>query len=163
MPTPFSPPTEIGNADKPKGDHNNASSTTQKGRHRPGNADDNRSRLVPVVVEITAPYEMVGQRPPLVEGMFVQVIFRGTPRDEALVIPRAALRPNSEVWVITQDHKVTIRRVEVARAGLDEAVITAGLQPGEMVCTSNLQYVTEGLPVRLEGEPMQMTSKEGAE
>ena len=130
---------------------------------RLGGAVDNRSRLVPVVVEITDPYEMVGQRPPLVEGTFVQVVFRGTPRDEALVIPRAALRPNSQVWVITRDHKVNVRQVEVARAGLDEAVITAGLQPGEMVCTSNLQYVTEGLPVRLEGEPLQKTSKDGAE
>ncbi len=130
---------------------------------RLGGAVDSRSRLVPVVVEITDPYEMVGRRPPLVEGMFVQVLFRGTPRDETLVIPRAALRPNSEVWVISDQHKVSVRKVEVARAGLDEAVITSGLEPGEMVCTSNLQYVTEGLPVRLEGVPLEKSSKDGAE
>ncbi len=130
---------------------------------RLGGAVDNRSRLVPVVVEITDPYEMVGRRPPLVEGMFVEVLFRGTPRDDALVIPRSALRPNSVVWVITDEHKVTVRKVVVARAGLDEAVITDGLKPGEKVCTSNLQYVTEGLPVRLEGEPLKQISKAGAE
>lgn len=130
---------------------------------RLGGAVDSRSRLVPVVVEITDPYEMIGSRPPLVEGMFVEVLFRGTPRNDAIIIPRSALRPNSEVWVITDDHKVTVRKVDVARAGLDEAVITGGLEVGESVCTSNLQYVTEGLPVRLEEEPVTSSSKEGAE
>jgi len=130
---------------------------------RLGGAVDSRSRLVPVVVEITDPYEMIGRRPPLVEGMFVEVLFRGTPRDDALVIPRSALRPNSEVWVITDDLTVTVRKVVVARAGLDEAVITSGLEPGEKVCTSNLQYVTEGLSVRLEGRKTNNSSKAGEE
>jgi membrane fusion protein, multidrug efflux system len=128
---------------------------------RLGGAVDNRSRLVPVVVEITDPYKMVGQRPPLVEGMFVEVVFRGKPAEESVVIPRSALRPNNEVWVITQDRQVSVRNVTVARAGLDEAVIASGLTPGEMVCTSNLQYVTEGLPVRIEGETSPETSKDG--
>jgi len=129
---------------------------------RLGGAVDSHSRLVPVVVEINDPYEMTGRRPPLVEGMFVEVLFRGTPRDDALIIPRSALRPNNEVWVITDEQKVTVRKVVVARAGLDEVVITSGLEPGENVCTSNLQYVTEGLPVRLEGQPIKPVSKEGA-
>ncbi len=130
---------------------------------RLGGAVDSRSRLVPVVVEIPNPYEVNGTRPPLVEGMFVEVVFRSTPQNNSLVIPRSALRPNNEVWVITDQHTVNVRTVEVARAGLDEAVINSGLEPGEMICTSNLQYVTEGMPVRLEGEPMQPVSKDGAE
>ncbi len=118
---------------------------------RLGGAVNNRSRLVPVVVEIVNPYEMVGRRPPLVEGMFVQVVFRGTPAAEAVIIPRTALRPGNQVWVITPDWTLTVRQVTVARAGVDEAVISTGLKTGETVCTSNLQYVTEGLPVRIEG------------
>lgn len=117
---------------------------------RLGGAVDSRSRLVPVVVEIQDPYSMVGSRPPLVEGMFVQVVFRGTPPSEAVIIPRTAVRPNSQVWVITPDKTVDIRPVVLARAGVDEAVITSGLEPGEMVCVSNLQYVTQGMPVRIE-------------
>ncbi len=122
---------------------------------RLGGAVDSRSRLVPVVVEITNPYEMVGRRPPLVEGMFVQVVFRGTPRAETVVIPRTALRPGRQVWVITPERTVNVREVAVARAGVDEAVISSGLEAGETVCTSNLQYVTEGLPVRIEGEAVE--------
>ncbi len=129
---------------------------------RLGGAVDNRSRLVPVVVEITNPYEMVGTRPPLVEGMFVQVIFRGTPSADAVVIPRTALRPNNKVWVVTDERKIDIRDVTVARAGIDEAVISSGIQSGETVCTSNLQYVTQGIPVRIEGEKRQTQPHEPA-
>jgi len=118
---------------------------------RLGGAVDAKSRLVPVVVEIKDPYKMVGSRPPLMEGMFVDVLFAGNPPEGSVVIPRTALRPGNKVWLIDQDSKVRIIEVEVTRAGVEEAVIGNGLQPGDRICTSNLQYVTEGMPVRIEG------------
>jgi RND family efflux transporter MFP subunit len=120
---------------------------------RLGGAVDNRSRLVSVVIEIPDPYERVGNRPPLIEGMFVDVLFRAEPPAGAVVIPRTALRPNDQVWVIDPESNLEIREVQVARAGVEQAIITSGLTAGERVCTSNLQYVTNGMPVRIEGEP----------
>lgn len=120
---------------------------------RLGGAVDNRSRMVPVVIEIPAPYERSGDRPALVEGMFVTVHFTAPPPAGAVVIPRVALRPGDLVWVVDAEHRMRIREVTVARAGVGQAVVTAGLAAGELVCTSNLQYVTDGMPVRLEGEP----------
>jgi len=116
---------------------------------RPGGAVDPRSRLVPVVVEIPNPYHSDGTRPALLEGLFVQVTFSTQPPAGMVVIPRAALRPDAKVWVVTPDGLLDLRTVTVARAGIDRAVIGAGLQPGERVCTSNLQYVTQGMPVRI--------------
>ncbi len=125
-----------------------------KGRAvRLGGAVDNLSRLVSVVVEIPRPYERSGSRPPLIEGMFVDVLFTADPPDGAVVIPRSALRPGEQVWVIDAEGKLDIRQVEVARAGVDQAIITGGLRAGERICTSNLQYVTQGMPVRVEGDP----------
>ncbi len=120
---------------------------------RLGGAVDAKSRLVPVVVEIEDPYQMVGNRPPLMEGMFVDVLFSGMPPEGSVVIPRTALRPGNKVWLIDQDSKVRILEVDVTRAGVEEAVIGNGLKPGDRICTSNLQYVTEGMPVRVEGVP----------
>ena len=120
---------------------------------RLGGAVDNLSRLVSVVVEIPRPYERSGSRPPLIEGMFVDVLFTADPPDGAVVIPRSALRPGEQVWVVDPQSKLDIRQVEVARAGVDQAIITGGLRAGERVCTSNLQYVTQGMPVRVEGDP----------
>ena len=56
-----------------------------------------------------------------------------------------------DMMVIDEQGKLRIRDVEVARAGIEQAVIISGLVSGEKVCTSNLQYVTDGMPVRVEG------------
>jgi len=121
---------------------------------RLGGAVDSRSRMVPVVVEIADPYVREGTRPALVEGMFVAVSFSAPPPPGAVVIPRTALRPGNQVWVIDGQGKLRLREVTVARAGIDQAVISAGLAVGERICTSNLQYVTEGMDVRVEGDPV---------
>ena len=118
---------------------------------RLGGAVDQRSRQVPVVVEIPDPYRRQGERPPLIEGAFVQVEFTAPPPDGAVVVPRTALRPGDQVWVVDAEDRLRIRDVQVARAGVEQAVITGGLAVGERVCVSNLQYVTDGLPVRVAG------------
>jgi RND family efflux transporter MFP subunit len=126
-----------------------------KGRAvRLGGAVDSRSRLVSVVVEIPAPYERSGNRPPLIEGMFVDVLFSAEPPTGSVVIPRTALRPGDQVWVIDEKRNLRIREVQVARAGVEQAIITGGLASGDRVCISNLQYVTDGMPVRVEGDPV---------
>jgi RND family efflux transporter MFP subunit len=116
---------------------------------RLGGAIDRQSRLVPVVIEVADPYRASGERPPLVEGMFVEVVFSGDAPAGAVKIPRVALRPDSRVWIVTDDETIEIRTVTVARAGVNEAIITAGLAPGDRICTSNLQYVTDGMEVRV--------------
>ncbi len=120
---------------------------------RLGGAVDDRSRLVPVVVEIPHPYRREGDRPALIEGMFVEVEFTAPAPAGAVVIPRPALRPGDLVWLVDDEGRLRLRDVQVARAGIDQAVITAGLAAGDRVCISNLQYVTDGMPVRVEGEP----------
>ena len=131
---------------------------------RLGGAVDNRSRMVPVVVEIPAPYRREGDRPALVEGMFVEVVFTAPPPAGAVVIPRAALRPGNQVWVVDAGNLLRIREVTVVRAGVEQAVISSGLVAGERICTSNLQYITDGMPVRVAGEPVaaELVQKEDA-
>jgi multidrug efflux pump subunit AcrA (membrane-fusion protein) len=120
---------------------------------RLGGAIDERSRRVPVVVEIPDPYCVEGNRPPLVEGMFVEVRILGQSLPGAVAIPRSALRANDQVWVIDPNHRLQIRDVTVARAGVEQAIITKGLQAGEKICVSSLQFVSNGMLVRLAGEP----------
>jgi len=121
---------------------------------RLGGAVNPSSRLVPVVVEIPNPYQRQGERPALIEGMFVEVTFSSQPHQGSVVIPRAALRPDDQVWVVGPQGAMEIRQVQVARAGIEQAVISSGLTPGDRVCTSNLQYVTQGMVVRVEGDPL---------
>ena len=115
---------------------------------RVGGAMDQTSRTVPVVVEVADPYEREGDRPPLLSGMFVSVNFANDPPPGSVTIPRRSLRPDDQVWVLTEDDNLQIRTVEVARAGVNSAVILAGLAPGDRLITSNLQYVIDGMPLR---------------
>ncbi|MBK8164820.1 MAG: efflux RND transporter periplasmic adaptor subunit [bacterium] len=119
---------------------------------RLGGAIDARSRQVPVIVEIPDPYRGEGGRPALTEGMFVEVLFSCPPPAGAMVIPRTALRPDDIVWVVGADGKLSLRQVAVARADIAQAVITGGLAVGERVCVSALQYVTDGMEVRVGGD-----------
>ena len=118
---------------------------------RLGGAVDRATRQVPVVVEVPDPFMAHDHLPALLPGMFVTAVFTGTPPSGAVVIPRAALHPGDKVWVITPEQTLSIRPVKVARAGVEEALIASGLSPGEMICISNLQVVTEGMPVRVAG------------
>jgi hypothetical protein len=111
-------------------------------------AIDEQSRLVPVVVEIPDPYRQTGDRPPLVEGMFVTASIRGRALPGTVAIPRSALRADDRIWLVDREGRLEIRDVTVARAGIERAIIAEGLQAGEIVCLSSLQYVSNGMLVR---------------
>ena len=83
---------------------------------------------------------------PLLPGMFVQAIVDGPVLHDALVIPRDALA-NDTVFVF-QDGQARRRRVRVERRLLDRCVVS-GLRPGEIVITSNLDALYDGMPVRV--------------
>ena len=109
---------------------------------------DATSRQVPVVVEVADPYAVRDGRPPLLSGMFVGVTFTSPAPDGAVTVPRQGLRPGDQVWVLDADDQLRIRQATVARAGVEDAVITAGLAPGDRLVVSNLQYVVEGMQLR---------------
>lgn len=116
---------------------------------RLGGAIDEQSRMVPVVVEIADPYRPSGNRPPLVEGMFVEVRIAGEPPPGSVAIPRTALRDRDRAWVVDYQGVLEIREVTVARTGIEQAVITSGLRPGDKICLSSLQVVSNGMLVRI--------------
>jgi RND family efflux transporter MFP subunit len=119
---------------------------------RVGGAIDEASRTVPVVVEVPDPFQGDADRPPLLNGMFVEVAFTMEPPAGAVTIPRRSLRPGDKVWVLTADDRLEIRQATVARADVQHAVIVDGLDLGDRLITSNLQYVVEGMVLRPVGE-----------
>jgi RND family efflux transporter MFP subunit len=107
---------------------------------------DERTRMVNVVVRVEKPY---ATKPPLVAGLFVTVEIEGHTLENAAVIPRAALRKNSTVWVVQKGGELVFRQVDVARLDTDRAILRSGLKDGDMVVTSGLKAVTNGMQVRI--------------
>ena len=112
---------------------------------------DPRSRTVTVVARVEDPYARRGDgtRPPLAVGLFVDVEIEGRRVEDAVVLPRPALREGNQVYVIDAEDRLRIRPVEVLRENGDEVVITAGLSAGERVSISPLRGAVEGMAVRV--------------
>jgi len=116
---------------------------------------DPRSRMVHAVAQVKDPYGRRKESPdriPLAVGMFVQAEIEGRAVQDVAVLPRTALRPNGRVFVIDPDDRLRFRTVTVLRAARDSVIVSDGLEPGERVCLSSLDVVTDGMQVRVEGE-----------
>ncbi len=106
---------------------------------------DEKTRLINVVVRVEQPYE---RKPPLAAGLFARVAIEGRTLERAALLPRAALRPGSRVWVVDADQRLRFRDVKVARVAREGVLIEAGLESGERVMVSQLKAVTDGMKVR---------------
>ena len=115
---------------------------------------DEGTRLINVVIRVNKPYE---SKPPLAAGLFVTVEIQGRTLENAVLIPRAALRENNVVWVVDQNGQLLFRPVSVARLTPEAVLLEGGLKNGEMVVVTSLKAVTNGMKVRFqhaqEGNP----------
>ncbi|MGD8564334.1 MAG: hypothetical protein PVG03_17465, partial [Desulfarculaceae bacterium] len=68
----------------------------------------------------------------------------------ACLLPRAVMHENDVVWVYDREQEaLKFRKVKVARRWGDKVLITGGLKQGELVVTSSLRSVSDGMKVRL--------------
>lgn len=108
-------------------------------------AIDTRSRQLSVVAQADDPYERGPDgRPPLRIGQFVEAEIVGRTLSDAFVLPRSALREGVEVLVVDGDSRLQRRQVEVAWTDGEHAVVTAGLEAGEVTNITPLAVAASG-------------------
>jgi len=112
---------------------------------------DKTSRMVSVVVEVSKPFENSGSRPPLMPGMFVEVLINGRVLKNAVAVPRDAVRNGNEVWVV-EDGRLYLRSLRIARTDRNFAYAVSGLDDGANIVISSLETVTDGMKVRIESD-----------
>ncbi|MDF1529700.1 MAG: hypothetical protein P1R74_11300, partial [Sedimenticola sp.] len=115
---------------------------------------DPKTRTVGVIVEVDKPYANVipGKRPPLVKGLFVQVVIAGKPQPDSLVIPRAALHKN-RLYVVNKEQRLEIRTVQPIMQQAEYVTINKALKPGEQVIVSDLIPAVEGMLLKPVPDP----------
>jgi membrane fusion protein, multidrug efflux system len=80
----------------------------------------------------------------LSDGEFVTVIVEGVQPIAVLAIPRAAVLSDQQgdyVYVVDAQNKAQIRRIQLGQSTPSTAVVTSGLQEGELVISEGLQRV----------------------
>lgn len=110
---------------------------------------DPRSRMVHVVVRVEDPYNTQSDLPrvPLAVGLFVEAEIEGPAVEDAILVPRYALRNGSRILVVDEQDRLFSREVEILRIDRDQVIVQGPLPPGERICVSPLQVVVEGMQV----------------
>jgi len=110
---------------------------------------DPQTRMVYAMAEVDDPYgaSVSDKGMPLAVGLFVEARIQGRRLEQAMQIPGSALRAGDKVFLVNGDGLLEIRGVDVAHATPDTAVITAGIEPGDLVVTSAIRNPIQGMAV----------------
>lgn len=108
-------------------------------------AIDTASRQLFVVAQVDDPYgRRADGRPPLRIGQFVEAEIEGRVIEGAFVLPRGALREGTALLIVGGDGRLERRDVTVVWTDRRDAVVKAGLEPGEVVATTPLAIAAAG-------------------
>ncbi|MDG1506226.1 MAG: efflux RND transporter periplasmic adaptor subunit, partial [Luminiphilus sp.] len=105
------------------------------------------SRFLYVIAEVSQSTNENGVRLPV--GLFVNAMIQGRTVDDLVSIPRTALRSGNNVMVIDENNRLQFREVQIFRLSEAHALISGGLNTGERISISALQFVVEGMPVQV--------------
>lgn len=117
-------------------------------------AIDPTTRLSYVVAQIESPYrkQTDNDRPPLKVGLFVEASIEGKRLPNAIRIPRQALRANDTVYVVNKENRLDFKTVNVYKTDTESAIITDGLNDGDRVCLTPLEYAVIGMQVQIDSQ-----------
>lgn len=116
---------------------------------------DRRTRTLTVAIRIPAEEALSRGSGdlPLVEGMFCKVSIPGKTLQGVMRLPRWAVSMNGTVYVAREGRLETVD-VTLARIQGDEALISGGLEPGDLVITTRLTDPLENSLLEItNGEP----------
>lgn len=109
---------------------------------------DPQTQSLGVVVSIFRPTAQAqpGARPPLYRNTFVEVELNALPMEGQIVVPLSALH-DGRVYVVDEDSRLDVRRIQIAFVQGGYAVLESGIKPGERVVTSDLASAVQGMRI----------------
>lgn len=112
-------------------------------------AVDPASRSIYLIAQISQEEAERNRAHPLLPGLFIEGEIVGREQPQIARISRKAFVSATRVLVVTPDHKLTFRDVEILRSERDNVLVSKGLQTGELVCITALATAIEGMPVEI--------------
>ena len=111
---------------------------------------DSSTRMIYAISQVKDPYGSGSDAGmPLAVGLFVEAEIQGETIENALVIPRSALRSGNKVLVVTSEGKLDIRVVDIVYSDKEMVVLLAGLKEGENVVISPVRAPRQGMNVKI--------------
>ncbi len=112
---------------------------------------DPASRMATLAIAVNDPYQLAAnsQGAELSNGQFVEIILQGTTIEQAIELPRHALRENDNIWIMDQDNRLRIVSIEVIRREPKNIVARATLADGTKLIVSPVPGAADGLLLRI--------------
>lgn len=108
---------------------------------------DPRSRMFTLIAQVEDPYGRNSKAAVLPVGLFVNAIIEGRLIENVVTLPRTALRDGGRVLVLEEGNRLRFRSVEVLRIQDETALISSGVNDGDLVCISQLDAFIDGMRV----------------
>ncbi len=115
--------------------------------HRVEGALDEITRTLRVIVRVEAPYDTERGGQPLLIGSFANVEIEGRRLERFFSLPRDALREGNQLWMY-KNGKLSVRNVSVVQIFENTVLVDGGINDGEVVITTRLAFVVDGMHVR---------------
>lgn len=115
---------------------------------------NDQTRLARVLVRVSDPLAHESENselPKLMIGAFVDAQIQAEEINDVVRIDRDYVRSNNTVWVM-QEGKLMIKNVKIELSDSQFAYVFEGLEDGDIVVTTNLSAVAEGLGLRTGNE-----------
>ena len=112
---------------------------------------DNTSRMSFLVAEVNDPYARVTEKPLLKFGSYITAEIEGYHIESAAIIPRHLIDVD-RIAVLTTDKTLAYKTIDVIREDGTDVVVKSGLNEGDKIITSALDYPVEGMKLALPGD-----------
>lgn len=112
---------------------------------------DEVGRMARIVIDVNDPYNLkkkTEKNKRLLFGMYVDVIINGISINDVAVIPKEGLRENNMVWLVDENDKLKMKKIEIVRLEKNLAVIR-GVNNGEQIITTNIIGAANGMKLRV--------------
>ncbi len=116
---------------------------------------DSQTRLVYAYAEVLNPYD---EDPPLAIGTYVDAEIEGNFISNGFILPIAAIKNDNEIYVIDQNSKLKIKKIEIVGTEEDKVIVKGDISELDMVVISTINTGYEGMELT----PMILESKEAS-
>ncbi len=134
-----------------------------------GEGQVNRQTLTTIVIAKVLKNEIEGEEgemmgildyelPPA--GLFVTASWKGRVLEDVYVIPRLALQPGNEVFLVSEENTLVRRSVGVVRTEEDRVIVRSGLSVGDKLIISPLGAPIVGMKLDPQGDEEQVVEVE---
>ncbi len=109
---------------------------------------DTKSRRLFVVAQVDNPYGLKEtNKPPLKIGQYVEAKIKGKILENVFIIPRAAVRENSQILLVDKNNQLLPRQIKPVWQDNQVIIIADGAEEGDLLCITPVASAAKGMPV----------------